>query len=134
MGKRVRHPESSLVQIPFARGLRHFIDSKIIYAKHPELEFFEFTASAETGAKSPQAGLRNKQLGYKAGWLDLSFVWKFRGQNPDFGFIECKSKDGYLSPMQKALILNFARTGVRHGIIRSPQDGYALLNSWGFNF
>lgn len=122
--------EAKYVQKPFAKALRAMIDTGHIYRLNPTLILFEFTSTGNTWAGSAARGKIQKDMGYRKGWLDLTFLICFEGEQPFVALIECKY-DTDLSDSQVEFIGKIDRAHVKRGLIRSPGEGYQLLKEWG---
>ena len=130
--------EEDETQSKFAKTLRDWQEKKL-FSTVPDLEYFEFSASRNV-SKTPtnekeeleaiMQGKRNKAKGYKAGWYDMQLIWKFKGKNPNFGFIEVKAPGGVLSDNQNNLKKDFMKHGIRHGEMWSFSDGMRILLRW----
>jgi hypothetical protein len=131
--------EEGALQSNFAKTLRDWMEKGVFLKTVPDLEYFEFSASRNI-SKTPtnereeleaiRQGQRNKAKGYKAGWYDMQFIWKFKGKNPNFGFIEVKAPGAILSDKQEELKKNFMIHGVRHGEMWNFADGMRILLRW----
>lgn len=132
--------EEDVLQSRFAKTLRDWMEKNLFIGTIPDLEYFEFSASRNI-SKTPtnrkeeleaiRQGQRNKAKGYKAGWYDMQFIWKFKGKNANFGFIEVKAGNGILSDNQQKLKRDFMLHGIRHGEMWSFADGMRILKRWG---
>lgn len=129
--KSKRQLEAQFVQKPFARHLRQVRESDYIFRLNPDLIFFEFTSLANTHAGSAHKGKIMKDMGVRAGWFDLTFIWRFKGQPVTMAFIECKYGDGDYSSSQKEFAKIFQDNDILHAKIHSPAEGFETLRKWG---
>lgn len=124
------------IQTSFVATFRE-MQAKGLFKTVPDLEDIELTSVPQFAAKDKDKqknliqGARNKRMGYKAGWPDLMIVWKLKGKNPRFGFIEVKTPDGILSDSQKELHPRLMFMNVPLRVMRCHDDGMKALKAWG---
>lgn len=129
----MKHLESEQQKI-FAIQLRQM--ERLGCFKH--LPFFKFTAIPDMGKRTPAQGKRNKDMGYLAGWPDISLVWK-SGEYPKIGFLEFKSETielgkrtkGALSDSQKTFKADCDAAGILYEVVYSANDAFEVLKLWG---
>lgn len=132
---RTIHHESC-EQIAFSSALRLMERCK----RFKHLKFFKFNAIPQTNRQSKMQGRRNKDLGYLAGFPDLSFFWVDNENKQHFGFIEFKARfkplsgptyKGQLSPAQKEFKADCEAVGIKYEVAYSSPEGFEILRLWG---
>lgn len=78
------------------------------------------------GSYNPVFGRTKKKEGVKAGVADYIFLWR-----NGCGCLEFKSKSGTLSSSQKQFQSDCKKAQVNYAVVRSPQEGLNVLQSWG---
>lgn len=123
-------------QTVFATALRNMEKC----GRFNHLPFFKFTAIPEMGKRTPRQGKRNKDMGYLAGFPDLSFFWISETGKQEFGFIEFKARykdllggnyKGELSPSQKLFKADCEAHGIRYEVAYTAEEAFEVLRKWG---
>lgn len=123
--------ENRYVQKPFAVTLRRKIHERSIFDKNPGLIVFEFTGQPEMLKKSARQGKHDKDLGYRAGWFDITIIYCWEGKASQMAFIEAKWKNGY-SDSQKDFMEKVLIPGkIPHTKIEHPLEGFKFLAELG---
>ena len=113
------------------------MQKKGVFKTVPDLEYIELMGMPNFGAKDKEPkkrimrGAMNKRMGYKAGWPDITIIWKLKDKNPRFGFIEVKAPDGVLSDSQKELHPLLVAANIPLAVMRKHDDGMKALKRWG---
>lgn len=111
----MRRPEQSL-SIQVANTLRAALHPSALFAHIPN-----------GGARTKAEGGIFKAMGVRAGWPDYQILWA----GGRLGFIELKSDDGALAPVQIEMHGLLKRLGFPVAVCRSVEEVMGALAAWG---
>jgi VRR-NUC domain len=95
------------------------------------LDYYEYTSVPNEGKRSVVLGFLMKQMGLKAGFPDLLFVWQCKGVK-DYGFIEIKKPKGAIRDNQQDFADKALAAKQNHVIAYSVAEAIDALRKWGF--